>query len=111
MDVQDPDTFLQHQFGLAPQEFLHSLQFLATQRHPPMNSVEGILQTLKRVVPGFVAQATAVQEREMRCGGSVRNWPAAKHVLKDIVWYQFSRRQTCREMALRLKYWRPTASV
>lgn len=64
IDVQDPDTFLQHQFGLAPKEFLCSLQFLAAERRPPMDSVKGILQTLKRVAPGFVAQASAFQEHE-----------------------------------------------
>jgi predicted nucleic acid-binding protein len=58
VDVQDPDTFLMHQFELDPDGFLNGLQFLAEQRsRPPMDTVGGILTALQRSVPRFADQA------------------------------------------------------
>ncbi len=55
IDVQDPDTFLMHQFGLMPDRIAPVLAELAAERRPPMNTPEGILRVLERTVPGFCA--------------------------------------------------------
>jgi predicted nucleic acid-binding protein len=57
IDVQDPDAFLVHQFELAPDRFLSTLGFLSSQRRSPMDSVEGILNSLVRLTPRFCALA------------------------------------------------------
>lgn len=57
IEVQDPDTFLVHQFGLYSGEITHILRRLAQQRHRPMDTVEAILRTLARDVPRFCAMA------------------------------------------------------
>lgn len=56
-DVQHPDDFLLYQLELAPQEFFHALKDLASNRHKPMNSVPGILNSLQKTVPKFASQA------------------------------------------------------
>lgn len=59
VDVQDPDTFLQHQFGLNPELITMILEELARERSsPPLTTVEGILGSLKAENPNFVAMAT-----------------------------------------------------
>ncbi len=60
IDVQDPDTFLVHQFGLMPERIAQVLTELATERRPPMDTPEGILRVLERVAPRFCA---TVRER------------------------------------------------
>lgn len=64
IDVQDPDTFLVHQFELAPERFLETLEVLASERHDPMASVDGILQTLAGVTPRFREQALRAWNRK-----------------------------------------------
>ncbi len=56
-DVQHPDDFLRYQLELAPQEFFRALKDLASNRHRPMNSVPGILNSLQKTVPKFASQA------------------------------------------------------
>ena len=62
IEVQDPDTFLCHQFELAPIPFMSTLRFLSTERREPMNSVEGILSVLRKVVPNFCAMADSFRQ-------------------------------------------------
>jgi predicted nucleic acid-binding protein len=57
VDVQDPDTFLLHQFELSPDTLLARLGALAKERRHPMDSVEGILQALRPTAPRFAASA------------------------------------------------------
>ncbi len=57
IDVQDPDTFLLHQFGLMPERITRVLRELAAERKPPMDTPEEILRVLKATVPGFCAMA------------------------------------------------------
>lgn len=57
MDIQHPDDFLCYQLELAPQEFFHALEDLASNRRKPMNSVLGILTSLQKTVPNFASQA------------------------------------------------------
>jgi predicted nucleic acid-binding protein len=59
IDVQDPDTFLTYQFELSPESFFPTLETLASERQPPMNTVEGILTSLRIVTPIFAKQALA----------------------------------------------------
>ena len=56
-EVQHPDDFLCYQLELAPQEFFHALEDLASNRRKPMNSVPGILKSLHKTVPNFASQA------------------------------------------------------
>lgn len=56
-DVQHPDDFLRYQLELAPQEFFHALKDLASNRHKPMHTVLGILNSLQKTVPKFASQA------------------------------------------------------
>ena len=56
-EVQHPDDFLCYQLELAPQEFFHALEDLASNRRKPMNSVPGILKSLQKTVPNFASQA------------------------------------------------------
>lgn len=64
IEVQDPDTFLVHQFGLMPERIAQVLTELAAERRPPMDTPEGILRVLERMVPRFCAMA-----RERSRGG------------------------------------------
>ena len=57
VDVQDPDTFLVHQFGLMPQRIAQVLTDLAAERRPPIGTPEGILRVLERATPRFCALA------------------------------------------------------
>ena len=57
MDIQHPDDFLCYQLELAPQEFFHALEDLASNRRKPMNSIRGILTSLQKTVPNFASQA------------------------------------------------------
>jgi predicted nucleic acid-binding protein len=57
VDIQHPDDFLCYQLELAPQQFFHALQDLASNRHKPMNSVPGIVSSLQRTVPTFASLA------------------------------------------------------
>ena len=57
IEVQDPDTFLVHQFGLMPERIAQVLTELAAERRPPMDTPEGILRVLERMVPRFCAMA------------------------------------------------------
>lgn len=60
VDVQDPDTFLQHQFGLNPELITIVLEGLASERtRPPMTDLDGILNSLQLENPNFVAMARA----------------------------------------------------
>lgn len=59
VDVQSPDVFLTHQFGLAPEVVRRALTDLAAERRPPRNSLEGLLNVLERVTPDF---CTAVRQ-------------------------------------------------
>lgn len=59
IDVQDPDTFLVHQFGLIPDQIISILSELADNRRPPMDTPEGILDLLERITPRFCAMARA----------------------------------------------------
>jgi len=51
------DTFLCHQLELAPRDFFHALEDLASKRHEPMNSVPAIVASLQKTVPNFSSQA------------------------------------------------------
>ena len=65
IEVQDPDTFLCHQFELTPLPFMETLVFLSTERREPMNSVEGILSALHKAAPKFCAMAELFQKGQM----------------------------------------------
>ena len=56
-DVQHPDEFLRYPLELAPQEFFHARKDLSSHRHPPMNSVLGILNAVQKTVPQFASPA------------------------------------------------------
>ncbi len=60
VDIQHPDTFLCHQLELAPRDFFHALEDLASKRHEPMNSVPAIVASLQKTVPNFSSQARAL---------------------------------------------------
>lgn len=66
-DIQHPDDFLCYQLELAPQEFFYALKNLASNRHKPMNSVRGILHSLQKTVPQFVAQAHTMLPDYLPC--------------------------------------------
>lgn len=53
IDVQTPDVFLTHQFGLAPELVHQSLADLATERRPPRDTLGGLLDVLSPVTPTF----------------------------------------------------------
>lgn len=57
IEVQDPDTFLVHQFGLIPGSILEVLSDLARERKPPLDTVDAILASLAKTVPRFCALA------------------------------------------------------
>lgn len=57
IEVQDPDRFLVHQFGLTPERIAQVLTGLAAERRPPMDTPEGILRVLERSVPRFCSMA------------------------------------------------------
>lgn len=57
VDVQDPDTFLVHQFGLIPDRIMEVLRSLSEERKPPMDTPERILRALSKVTPRFCALA------------------------------------------------------
>ncbi|MDA8346288.1 MAG: PIN domain-containing protein [Thermaerobacter sp.] len=58
LEVQHPDIFLQHQFGLNPELITMVLVRLASERkQPPMTDVEDILTALQVEHPRFVAMA------------------------------------------------------
>lgn len=59
IEVQDPDTFLVHQFGLAPDLIQTVLEELAQNRQPPLATPGGILKHLQRTVPRFAEMATS----------------------------------------------------
>lgn len=60
VDVQDPDTFLQHQFGINPELITMILDRLASERErSPMTNIDGILTALQAENPNFVAMARA----------------------------------------------------
>lgn len=60
IDVQDPDTFLQHQFGLNPELITVVLEDLASKRtKPPLTDLSGTLDALQSEHPNFVAMARA----------------------------------------------------
>lgn len=56
MDIQHPDDFLCYQLELAPQEFFHALEDLASNRRKPMNSV------LAGVMPHNIASIRVLEE-------------------------------------------------
>ncbi len=56
-DVQHQDEFLRYPLELAPQEFFHARKDLSSHRHPPMNSVLGILNVVQKMVPQFASPA------------------------------------------------------
>ncbi|SFV03779.1 PIN domain-containing protein [Alicyclobacillus macrosporangiidus] len=62
IDVQHPDKFLCHQLELSPDAFFATLEDLASQRHEPMNTVEGILNSLVKTVPEFSRKALEMYE-------------------------------------------------
>lgn len=53
LDVQDPDTFLVHQYTLAPTRVIRMMDRLAKDRRPPMDTPTGILRLLEKSVPQF----------------------------------------------------------
>ena len=60
IDVQDPDTFLQHQFGLNPELITVVLEDLASKRtKSPLTDLSGTLDALQSEHPIFVAMARA----------------------------------------------------
>ena len=46
--------------AIAPQEFFHALEDLASHRRKPMNSIPGMLTSLQKTVPKFASQAQAM---------------------------------------------------
>lgn len=62
IEVQHPDKFLCHQLELSPDTFFTTLEKLASERREPMNTVEGILNSLVRTVPEFSKQALEMYE-------------------------------------------------
>jgi predicted nucleic acid-binding protein len=56
-DIQHPDEFLCYQLELAPQDFFHALEDLASHRRAPMNTLQGILRSLQKTVPDFASRA------------------------------------------------------
>lgn len=63
IEVQDPDTFLKHQFGLIPDSIIAVLEDLSANRKPPMDSPQKILDALDRTAPQFSAMASAYLNR------------------------------------------------
>lgn len=57
IEVQDPDTFLVHQFGLVPNAISRILQHLARNRRPPIDTPAGLLRALSKHVPRFCQMA------------------------------------------------------
>ena len=51
IEVQDPDTFLVHQFGLVPDSIRSVLEDLARNHQPPLNRPVGILERLQMSRP------------------------------------------------------------
>ncbi len=60
VEVLDPDRFLVHQLGLAPELVLDTLKELSFKRRPPMDTLNGILQVLEKRTPEFSAAARAL---------------------------------------------------
>lgn len=57
IEIQHPDKFLCHQLEFSPEAFFSRLQDVASQRHEPLNTAEGILHSLVRTVPDFSEKA------------------------------------------------------
>lgn len=57
IEVQYPDTFLVHQFGLVPSAISSVLQNLVRNRRPPIDTPAGILRVLSKHVPRFCQMA------------------------------------------------------
>lgn len=53
IEAQHPDVFMCHQFDLARERVVKGLENLARQRRHPLNSLSGILASLRDVAPGF----------------------------------------------------------
>lgn len=64
IDVQTPDTFLVHQFGLVPGNFIRVLTDLSHERKPPMDTPKKILSALQLHAPSFCEMALAKLREE-----------------------------------------------
>lgn len=53
VEVQHPDVFLVHQFGLMPSEVIGLLEALAQYRSPPLDSCRSIARALRPFTPQF----------------------------------------------------------